>query len=280
MKLLTDINQYYTLLNEAKSAHVATGPIYSNCYLTADSVERYVTEKRLYSVLLPNGLLFLQDKGNFYKLRIWLAQIAPFDIPRVEKPLVTELVFRQDKPIDKQNEVEKVLSLSGMTFYREMQEFTIGNLPSEEKIACEQSLGHLQQNGFRFESVTMQTAPVAYELLRRNIDRYDLYGFQEMNWPPICENKQAFCAYTPQGNICAVCVVPQGFRGGLEAVDTQYRGRGLGRIIKYYSYFVMGKASATEHLWISSDNAVNLHLTQRMGGQDSLRRARSYVMDP
>lgn len=280
MKLLTDANQYFALLNQEKAAHKAAGPIYSNCYLTADTVERYVSEKRLYAVSLPNGLLLLQDKGRFYKLRMWLAELVPFALPKAEKPLVTELVFRQDNPVERQDEVEKLLTLSGMTRYREMREFSIGNIPPIEKSRCEQSLKDLRQQSFRFELVTMRTAAKAYELLSRNIDRYDLYGYQEMNWPNLCGKELAFCAFAPQGEICAVCVVPKGFRGGLEAVDTQYRGLGLGYAIKFYSYFVQRKAGATDHLWIDSTNSVNLHLTQKMGGVDSLRRTRSYVMDP
>lgn len=280
MKLLTDINQYYALMNQAKATHKTVRPMYSNCYLIIDIVEQYIREKQLYVMLLPNGLLLLQDKGRFYKLYMQIAELVPFAIPKTEKPLVTELVFRQDNPVEGQDEVEKLLTLSGMTRYREMREFSIGNISPAEKNRCEQGLESLQQQSFRFEPVTMQTAAEAYELLGRNIDRYDLYGFQEMNWPNLCEKELAFCTVAPQGKICAVCVVPKGFRGGLEAVDAQYRGLGLGYAIKFYSYFVQGKANATDHLWIDSTNSVNLHLTQKMGGIDSLRRTRSYVWDP
>lgn len=279
MELLTGVNQYYALLNTVKAAYQVSGPIYTNCYFTADSVERYISARRLYSTVLPNGLLFFQNQGNFYKLQLWLAKIAPFDIPKLEKPLVSELVFRIDKPVSGQDKVEKLLTLAGMHLYREMKEITIGFVPPEKKDPYDQKLERMQQQGFRLEPVTEKTAPTAYELLRRNIDRYDLYGFEEMNWPRICKNELAFCVYAPQGEMCAVCVVPQGFRGGLSAVDSAYRGQGIGQAVIYYSYHVQNKARVTDHLWIASDNSVNLHLTKAMGGKDSLRRTRSYIMD-
>lgn len=279
MELLTNVNQYYALLNTVKAAYKVAGPMYTNCYFTADSVERYVSERRLYSVLLSNGLLFLQNQGNFYKLQMWLVKIAPFDIPKLEKPLVAELVFRLDKPVNEQVKVEKLLTSVGMQLYREMKEITIGSVPPEKKDQYDQKLEYLKQRGFRFEPVARQAAPAVYELLRRNIDKYDLYGFKEMNWPWICKNEFAFCVYTPQGDICAVCVVPRGFRGGLSAVDLPYRGQGIGQTLEYYSYHMQNKARVTDHLWIALDNSVNLHLMQVMGGKDSFRRTRSYIMD-
>ncbi len=55
MELLTEISRYYTLLSEAKAAYSAAGPAYSNCYSTADAIERYISQRRLYAAAQPGG---------------------------------------------------------------------------------------------------------------------------------------------------------------------------------------------------------------------------------
>lgn len=279
METLTNIRQYNALLNTVKSVH-KTAPMYSNCYITADTAEHRIQKNQLSVITFSNGLLFLIDQGAFFKQQIWLTEPAPVPVPRVNKPLVMDLVFRQGGPTEEQKQVEDLLVMAGMRFHREAREFLIGHISSAERVRCEQKMDFLLRQGFRFQPVAVWQALSAYELLCRNIDRYVLSSFQEMDWPSLCEKGQAFCAITPKGEIGAVCVVPRGFSGGLVAVDLEYRGQGIGRAITYYSYYIQDKASAVDRLWIASDNFVNLHLTQAIGGKASLRRARSYIMDP
>ncbi len=276
MQVLSEPEKYYQLQRCVKEA--SGGTSFGNCYLTADVLTYYVSKGAIRYFLFPGGVAFLIDRGTTEILQLCVGETASLELPPQEKPLVAELVYRAGKVLPGQREAEELLIRAGMSLRKELYEYTIGTLPEKERQRHQKILREFQSMGYRFEPVDAARAREAHLLLEAAIDPFDLRGFEEMRWEDLCANRQAFCTVSPQGKICAVCVLPTGFRGGLTAVDAKFRGKGLGRIITYYSYHVAAALFPNERIWIAFDNSINQHIVTTMGSRDTLRRTKQYVI--
>lgn len=277
MKVLSDPEEYYKLQREARDK--SGKQAFSNCYLTADVLAYHISKGNIQYFCMPDGVGFLIDRGTVYTFQFCLASTSGIELPLMEKPFVAELIYREGKISTAQQAAGRQLIQAGLRLHRELHEYVIGNISeSEQEKNCE-LLQKLKKVGFRFQPVNIEYAREAYQILNAGIDPFDMRGFQDMNWQTLCGNRQAFCVMSPQGQMCAVCVLPRGFRGGLTVVAEPYRGMKLGRAITFYSYRKEGHLYPSERIWIEATNSVNQHITVSMGGKDTMRRSRQYIKE-
>ena len=275
MRVLSDPEQYYNLQREVKGQF--DKQTFSNCYLTADILAYHVSRRNIQYFPLSNGIGFLIDRGTAYIFQFCLTTVGSIVLPPVEKTVVAELIYHAGEIPVSQQAAERQLTQAGMHLRKEQHEYAIGKIPEEVREKNERLLQKLEKEGYRFQPVNVEYAGEAYRLLKTGIAPFDVYGFQEMNWERLCALQQAVCIISPQGKMCAVSVLPQGFRGGLTVVSESFRGIGLGKAIEFYGLFVIGNHFTNAYIWTASDNYTNQHIMLAMGGRDTLRRAGQYV---
>jgi hypothetical protein len=238
MNVLSNPEEYYKLQREVKD--ISNRQAFSNCYLTADVLAHYISQESVRYFLLQEGVAFLINRGTVYTFQFCLAPSSRIALPPMEKPLVADLVYRAGDISPAQQVAERQLIQAGFNLQRESHEYAIGTISESERKKEEALCRKLEKANYRFQPVEIERAGEAYWLLKEGIDPFNMHGFQSMNWEGLCANRQAFCVISPQNHICAVYVLPTGFRGGLSVVCEKYRGLGLGKAICFYSWYVAG----------------------------------------
>lgn len=275
MERISTMPGYRLLLEKLQRA--AQDTVYSNLYMPAD-IEKAIDCGKVY--FLPQkagGGIFAVDRGTVYVLYLSVNAVYPLILEAADKPLLTSLVYREGALPTMQAAVEQRFTECGMSLYQQMQEYSLGYLTQEQDEAGRELLSALQGRGYRFARLERTRAAEAHALLQESIGEYHVYSFAEMDWDALC-GQDAFQVTDAQGDLCAVTVLPHGFAGGLSVTAPAFRRQGLGKAIKYYGYYVGGKARRHDHIWVADWNTTNANILMSLGARDTQKRARQYVM--
>lgn len=273
MKLISSWEKEYYYFKEMMHEIGSFG----NCYFSADSFRRYVLSERLYKLRMETGVCFLIDRGSKWEMCLCGVEDAGWKIPCLNKPIVANFVFNYSKA-DISPE-EKICLSKGMKSGRTLLDFLIGRPIPEKENEYRNLLESLEKSGYRFGLLNSESFQEAYQILYSCINPFDMVEYTEMNFPKMLSNKDVFCVMDSKaGALCAVCILPSFFKGGLTAVVPERRGSGLGKALKYYSYHV-AKDASKQHLWIAEDNIRNQNLMRQMGAVETGRILRQYVME-
>lgn len=275
MERILTLAAYRQILREMQGVMGSTG--YNNLYIMADTVRKAITDGKAYFLPQERGGIVIVDRGTVYVLYMCVDTKCPLMLEKLDRPQMTCLVCREGVQTAEQAAMEERLTESGMSFYQQQCEYSLGYLTEEQDRSGQELLSVLQGKGYHFALLDRDRVHQAYALLLESIDRYNVYGFEEMDWDALCK-QDAFQVTDAQGNLCAVTVLPHGFAGGLSATAPAFRRQGLGRAVKYYGYYVGGKVRQHDHIWVADWNTTNMNILTSLGARDSRKRARQYVM--
>lgn len=249
---------------------------FGNCYFSADSFRSQVYLKKMYRLEMESGLCYMLDRGTKWEMYICASEKASLNIPKLDKAIVANFVFRSSET--KITPVEKLLLSNEMELNHILLDFLIGSPTLEKDDEYKALLERLGESGYTFGLLDSSSFSEAYQILDQCINSFDMVGYEEMDFPQMFSDKNIFCAMDGnEGKLCAVCILPSAFAGGLTAVIPEKRGLGLGKAIKYYSYYIAKNAS-NQHLWIAEDNIRNQDLMRQMGAINTGRILRQYVL--
>ncbi len=272
MELITAWEKEYYRFKEM--VHGAGG--FGNCYFNADSFRSLVLLKKLYKLNMESGICYLIDRGIKWEMNICALEKVKLDIPRLDKAIVANFVFRSCET--QTTFTENVLLFNKMKLNNILLDYMVGKPTSEKEDEYKAIMAKLEESGYKFGLLDSRLFSEAYQILCKCINPFDMLGYEEMNFPQMLLCGDVFGAIDHKGELCAVCILPSSFRGGLTAVVPEMRGMGLGKAIKYYSYHV-AKDVSKQHLWISKDNIKNQGLMQQMGAVNTGRILRQYVLE-
>lgn len=271
MELVTSWEKEY--FNFKETAH-RIGSV-GNCYFSADSFRKYVFWGKLYRLPMEKGVCFFVDRGSKWEIYFCGAEDTGWKIPAFKKPVVANFVFQQNT--NSIGEEERILLSKGMRLKSVWLDFMIGRPDAEKEFCFKEVMDRIQKLGFKMGMLDHELFQEAYQILCKCISPFDIAGYEEMNFPQMLIEQGIFSAIDSQGRLCAICVLPSSFPGGLIAVIPEKRGIGLGKAIQYYSYHI-AKDASKQHLWIAVDNIRNQHLMQQMGALGTGRILRQYVL--
>ena len=274
MDKIYSIEQYVMLLTTAKTN--CENHYFTNNYVNILNVSKWIKEGRLLFQKLDSGVAFFTDFGTKYNLRLCCMPSAKIQIEEMDKPIICELVFN-NSITEAQQAVEKELKEDGFALDQIICEYHVRRPTSEKMEEIESLLTHLYDKKYRFEPIQKDDILRAYQLLSESIHRNDLIACRFIDWDRIVRQKLAAVGFSPEGEMCAVCVLPEAYPGGLTAVSNEQRGKGLGKAIAAYSYFYMASDKKKLSLWISVDNHVNKHVMTWMGAIEANRTAHQFA---
>lgn len=273
MELVTSWEKEYHAFKEITHRTGSVG----NCYFSADSFRSYTFSGRLYKQPMERGICFFLDREKKWDLFLCASEDAEWAIPESKKPIVANFIS-QNNAMDCISE-EKLLLTKGMKSGRILYDCVIGKLTTEKEDEYKTIIERLNESGYQFDLLSPCLFTEAYQILCSCINPFDMVGYEEMNFAQMFSDKNIFCAIdSNEDKLCAVCILPASFRGGLTAVVPEKRGIGLGKALKYYSYHV-AKDASKQHLWIAKDNLKNRNLMRQMGAVETGRILRQYVLD-
>ncbi len=274
MEKISSIEQYLLLNNTVKAA--CHRSVFSNNYASTSKIGELIGADRLFFQQIDSGIAFLTDCGTKYYLRLCCSPSAMIRIETLDKPIICEIVYNAYTSTS-QEAIEDRLMADGFSLEQILHEYHIQKPDSVKMEEFQKMIMQLQSEGYRFDTLQSKNSIEAYQLLSDSIHRNDLIGYPYFNWDRIIERKLAAVAFSPEGELCAVCVLPEAYSGGLTAVSKAYRGKGLGKAIEVFSYFFAAPRNAKLSIWISDDNHVNQHVMTWMGATITDRAAHQFA---
>ena len=100
---------------QTKQAAQNLGAVHINCFVMPAEIEAAAQAGAFFSEACEAGMLFYEDKGDYYAVYLYVNPQRPFTVPKAEKTLVFEFPMARTIP-EKNAAVMETLQHSGVTF--------------------------------------------------------------------------------------------------------------------------------------------------------------------
>ncbi len=271
MELLKDPEEAYRKLCLRSSVDQL-----SNFYMDKSMFWHEVSCGQVYFETLDTGIVVWIDEGPRCNIRFTLGKNAVMPHFPKDKLMYSAVVFRT--AFDKVDEYKRLFDRSGFRLLEDKTEFLTGKCPVDRVAEFDKKISDLEKTGMRFAYLQIDEIVEAYSILKEAFFPYNIVSFERMNWKHVVEKKQVVCIHSSAGEICGVSFAPIGFKGGLTSIAKKYQGKGLGRALQYYSFFVANNTFNQRH-WVEKKNVRELQVLRSLGMIESNRRALVYVRD-
>lgn len=266
MDRILTLKQYKDILIEAKS----NGFVLSNCFFLAAELNRKIGEGTFLFKPIQNGLLLLDDLGDFYRCYYFLSsKDEPGEI-QLDKDAVIELPFNSTLNGKQLLQVDKIKTM-GFCLGRES-----GMMWSDPKkiITCDYS----QQD----KICCLAEEKDAKQVLALMTSCFNpLYAF--------LPSMNELCSFVKEGRVLVIrdgmniaAALISGFEKRIAtikhvAVDPDYRGKDYGKVLlNTYHNKYKDIATSFQH-WVDLNNTVAVSMYRNFGYEFNLRKANEYI---
>lgn len=260
---LSSLEQYKALTAEARNA----GCQLSNCFFLAPEIQKKIDSGTFYCHPLEKGLLLLEDCGSFYRCYYYLGECAPAPV-ELEKDAVIELPFTSALNEKQAKQIRMI----------EQMGFRLGRESSLMRVSADAIRTELPEN----DRCAFSEQSDADEILRLIYSTFNpLYSFlptaEEL--AQAIEEKRVFVV-RDQRRAVGVLVSSLSKKIAtlhLLAVNPEYRGKGLGRLLcDFYHKHYRADAAAFQH-WVDLKNEPAIHMYEKFGYEFTSRKANEYI---
>lgn len=264
-KVLT-YEQYKETIAQAK----LDGYSLSNNFFLPAAIREKIAEASLSFHSIENGLLMLDDCGDFYRCYYYLSRRSSPGKLDFDKPAVIELPFNSSL---NDNQLLQVSRIEAMGF-RLGRESAMMSCPADGSACC-----YGGDSGI-CTYAKAQDAPQILQLLYLCFD--PLYAFLPTLEQLLCSIAEDRVIVIRDGDKIAAALVSS-FEKGIAsirqvAVDPQLRGKGYGKdILCAYHKKYLGEAASFQH-WVDINNTPAVNMYQSAGYSFSHRRANEYIL--
>lgn len=115
IKGISSFDEYMEILQKAKS--VTAGSLYSNCYMLPDEIKQLIRKELLFQLFVENGVAFVSDEKSHWKLYLYVDLHKKLFIPRLDKSILVETMYREGNITEEQSKFENILTNTDFHFY-------------------------------------------------------------------------------------------------------------------------------------------------------------------
>ncbi len=268
--------EYSALVKKAK--HEANGPLFTNCFMMPDEIKRLISLGAFYQMKTNNGLAFIDDEGAYYYAFFYLDPKNTFQVPQLDKNILSENVYRHDKMLPNQAAFEEKLTEDGFTdngiYY---QVSTVPQL-SPEKFwnrlkVIEKSL---QAEGKYISAPTNKQLKTFEKVYKESIDIYVQKKYSKKERKKQRDQGFLSCLTDDSGEIYAISISAV-LHGGAIASNKKYDANGYAAAMAvkalegWYKAIPEDESARKEYMrckafgWIKSTNTASLRLHKSLG---------------
>lgn len=106
--------EYVALVKEAKQK--ASNKVFTNCYMLSAEIKRLIRLKLFFKVKTDAGLVFVDDEGSYYYLFLYVDMSEAFTIPLLEKDILVENVYYEERKTEIQCKFENFVQNIGFSY--------------------------------------------------------------------------------------------------------------------------------------------------------------------
>lgn len=267
MDKVTSFEQYKEVIAKAKQS----GFQLTNCFFLAAETREKIEKGSLFFHVIENGLLLLDDLGDFYRCYYYLSGDKRPSKVRLSKNAVIELPFTGELA-DRQREQVRIINLMGFKLGRESG---LMSLPSEkildvnDRKAPVQSSFAMRGDAAQIYALLYQTFDPLYAFLpsmaelENSIDHKMIFTIHDG------EKVSAFLNSRFEKRTAFINHI---------VVDRQFRGRGYGELLIKAYHEKYHRDVATFQHWVDLDNHAAINMYRKFGYKFSLRKANEYIL--
>lgn len=282
MKEIKSIDEYFTLLKEAKQS---SGRLFTNSYLSIPTIERYINLKRLYYLKQEKGIIFLCDEEKYYRLLYWLDVKCEIHISKMDKPIAIRNIYKEGKKKEELLCIEK--QLEDIRFEKEYVAIEMRvPLEQSEFIAKQSKLHERMLKKGKFHIACMKEENIEQMLAMREAKEFHIYNFDYRSREEYCAeiaNEQYIAVYNDVQEMCA-CIytelLPTNMTGNGICVKEEYKQTfGLGAALMCHvldkALNVQGKKYVS---WCEKENVNSMKFHKSMGFENTGKISEEWIL--
>ncbi len=117
IKPIQNFDEYSSSIQKAKQT--ATHRLFTNSYMLRDEVERLISLNLLYQIQVKSGTGFVEDQRAYWRLHLHIDLEKKLQIPKLEKTILIELVYTEERMTNQQKKFKQILSQAAYSHFYE-----------------------------------------------------------------------------------------------------------------------------------------------------------------
>lgn len=276
IKPVCSYEEYSVIVKTAKKA--SEFPLFTNCFMMADEINRLIGRRAFYHLKTESGAVFLEDEETYYYAFFYIDPGKSFQIPQLDKSIMTENVYRHDQMSQPQKDFEE--RLQKMSFVCNALYFQMHSKP---QLSPEKYYKQLNAVNRQLELRNMRVAPPINRQLREfekiyrlAMDPYIQKGYTRKERKRQRDKGFLRCLTDDSMKIYAIQISTE-IHGGAIATNPKYDSEGYGVLLFVKSYEAYYRAMPEDEVarkeymrckafgWIKSTNTASLRLHKLLG---------------
>lgn len=117
IKPITSFEEYSFVIQKAKQE--AENRLFTNSYMMRNEVERLIKLGLLYQVRINNRVGFVENQQFYWRLHLYIDLKRKLRIPKLEKSILIESVYKEEKMTESQKKFRDILSTENFSHFYE-----------------------------------------------------------------------------------------------------------------------------------------------------------------
>lgn len=270
MEFVHSVEQYYDLIAARKKI---LGRLKTNCTLSYEMIERYISMKRFMYEECESGILFFSDEESYLQLYYYLQDGMAFDIKRKSKPILVQNIYMEGKENKFLSFLNMQLQENGFelkdtlrhavlkdtdTLFRKLEK-------SANKIKC-----ILENEKFEFKAVEINQLE-ELKMFMDEIEELPFYQypyFTDEEYIEEANEGKLSCIVNKDGKIIAArhLIVSGKKAYGWVGIKNEYKGLyGLAPLILYHQLLYLRENNIAMCSWVKTTNTPSIQYHNRIG---------------
>lgn len=132
IKPIISFDEYNDAIQKAKRE--AQHRLFTNSYMMRAEVERLIKLNLLYQISIGNGIGFVENQKSYWRLHLYIDLEKRLRIPRLDKSILIEAVYLEDKITESQKKFRDILYKEDIIhFYETYRHFVYYNIISKKQ---------------------------------------------------------------------------------------------------------------------------------------------------
>lgn len=228
-------DEYLALVKKAKinSEH----KIFSNCYMLPGEIKRLISLKNFYMVKTDEGLAFADDEGSYYYMFLYVDVLKPVKFPKLEKDILIENVYYEDRKTQQQNDFEDFLVKSGCEFFNTYR--SIEDRPSlapdkfYKKLSVLENTLHME--GKEIAVPSYKQLPEFEKVYRSIIDKFVQKKYTLKERKEQADKGLLYCVTDESKKIYAIAI-RSSLHGGAYGAKREYQNNIYAPVLLFYLF--------------------------------------------
>lgn len=288
LRPIKSFEQYTALVNEAKKN--AEHRLFTNCYLMPDKIKRLIERKAFYQLRCDNGVAFIEDERLYYYLFVYIDLNKSIDIPKLDKNILAENVYMEDRMTEQQKDFDHHLEQVGFIQYLTYRQIGLPQIPPEKFWKKYHSaMKFLENDGKHICVPTNRQLGQFEKIYREEMDRYSQKWFTRHERKEQRDKGYLTCLADDGGTLYSIRI-ENSIHGGAIAEKKEYSSSGYAPALRYSSfknYFENMPSDPQQQKkykhsrpfgWIATTNTPSIRLHESLGMYPTGKAMHQFIM--